>query len=254
MPTPTPPATPPAGGAVKVEEDDLVTRLVPAGTQLGVGTAAGLTSGFALRQGGKVAAVVLGSGFVFVQSLAYLGYIDVNWRKVQRDYYGILDMNGDGKITSEDFRLMLNNTQELLKFNMPAGSGFASGFAYGLTRSMSLAFATPFVYGGATSLALGGVPTDLFSKHNLEKGADSLRRIGSKFGVPGTNPVPYVDPKVILAEKLNARSIEELRQIEWEVKNDVNVATGLYDLPVQGTEKAELLDMIETSKKIVKGR
>jgi len=233
----------------------MITRLVPAGTQLGVGTLAGLTSGFALRQGGKIAAVVLGSGFCFVQSLAYMGYIDVNWRKVERDYYGVLDMNDDGKITSEDFKIMLDNTTELLKFNMPAGSGFASGFAYGLTNSMKLAFLSPMLYGGATSLALGGVPTDLFSKHTLEQGADNLRRLGSHIGVPGVQPLMLQqDPRVTLAEKLQARTIEELRQIEWEVKNDVNVSAGLLDLPTQSMQKDELLDMIETSKKIVKGR
>lgn len=57
----------------------------------------------------------------------------MDWRKVERDYYGILDMDGDGKITSKDFQLMLDNTTELLKFNLPAGSGFAGGLAYGLT-------------------------------------------------------------------------------------------------------------------------
>lgn len=61
------------------ETDDLVTRFLPASTQVTFGAASGTAAGYALRQGGKVAGVVLGGGFIFVQSLAYLG----TWTKPQ---------------------------------------------------------------------------------------------------------------------------------------------------------------------------
>jgi len=62
-----------------------------------------------------------------------MGYIEVDWRGVERDYIKVLDKNGDGKITKEDFKLMLDNTTDVLKFNLPAGSGFTAGLAFGLT-------------------------------------------------------------------------------------------------------------------------
>ena len=31
--------------------------------------------------------------------------IDVNWRKFERDYRHILDRDGDGEVTTEDFKL-----------------------------------------------------------------------------------------------------------------------------------------------------
>lgn len=122
---------------------DNEAKLISAGGQLSFGAAAGLVSGYALRQGGKMIGLVAGTGFMFVQSLAYLGYIEVNWRKVERNYKNILDRNGDGKITSADFKLLFKDTSELLKFSLPSGSGFTSGLAFGLTGSARLMLLAP---------------------------------------------------------------------------------------------------------------
>ena len=49
------------------------------------GSVVGFCSGYAVKQAGKLAAVVIGTGFIAVQTAASLGYIDVNWTKVKDD-------------------------------------------------------------------------------------------------------------------------------------------------------------------------
>ena len=44
-----------------------------------------------------MAAVAVGGTFVLVQSLAYSGYVNVDWAKVEREYRSLLDLDGDGK-------------------------------------------------------------------------------------------------------------------------------------------------------------
>ena len=52
------------------------------GYQLGFGTVCGYASGFAMKKFGAFVAFTVGSGFIALQSLQYMGYLNVNWRKV----------------------------------------------------------------------------------------------------------------------------------------------------------------------------
>mmetsp|Transcript_15509 Transcript_15509/g.25388 ORF Transcript_15509/g.25388 Transcript_15509/m.25388 type:complete len:249 (+) Transcript_15509:277-1023(+) len=227
---------------------DWVTELLPAGTQLSFGAASGCAAGYALRQGGKIAAVLLGGGFMFIQSMAYVGYIEVDWRKFERDYYKLLDRDHDGKVTAKDFQLLLNNTTELLKFNMPAGGGFAAGLTYGFSGSLKLALGASALGCGAATAALGGgIPNDLFSS---PPSLEDLTKLPSKLLHLQTGPkVPQQDKFVAT---LNGRSLEELRHLEWELKNNVTVSAELLGLDAQGNSRAKLLDEIEDMKKQVK--
>jgi len=189
---------------------------------------------------------------VLVQSLAYLGYVDVDWRKLERDYHGVLDRNHDGKVTVADAELLLKDTQELLKFNMPAGTGFASGFSYGLTGSLRLALGAPLLFGGATTLAMDQSPIELFNSTGLNKGVNAIVDSAAKAGFPIT--LTREAKLQRLEGQLQQRSIEELRQLEWEVKHEVQVSADLLGLDVSVTDKQDLLNVIENSKKIVKGQ
>jgi uncharacterized membrane protein (Fun14 family) len=119
------------------EPDFVMDEVLPLASQITFGAAMGLSSGYALRQVGRLAGLTLGAGFCLVQGLAYMGYVDVNWRKVERDYSRALDRDGDGKITVKDFELIFHDVADVLKFNMPAGSGFTGGLAYGLSGNLS---------------------------------------------------------------------------------------------------------------------
>mmetsp|Transcript_11163 Transcript_11163/g.19642 ORF Transcript_11163/g.19642 Transcript_11163/m.19642 type:complete len:244 (-) Transcript_11163:334-1065(-) len=231
-------------------QGDFVTRLLPAGTQVSFGAVSGAAAGYALRQGGKIAGVLLGTGFVFVQSLAYLGYVEVDWRKIERDYYNVMDANKDGKVTIEDFQLMLSNSQEVLKFNLPAGSGFTAGFGYGISGSAKIALGATAAYGGLTSAALGGFPTDLFTAKGLEQIASN--GVGVLKG--GLLNTPPVDPAIALEKALLGRSLEDLRVLEYEVKHDLGMSAELMGLQLNGLPKEEVLHRIEDTKRVIKAQ
>ena len=58
-------------------------KLKPILSKLSFGVFAGYTSGYATKKIGKIAAVLVGVGFIFLQSLAAAGYIEIDWLKVQ---------------------------------------------------------------------------------------------------------------------------------------------------------------------------
>lgn len=74
---------------VEKNENDVVEqtldRLKPLAVQVGVGGIMGYCTGMAMKKVGKVLATVLGLGFVALQSAAYAGYIQVNWKQIGDD-------------------------------------------------------------------------------------------------------------------------------------------------------------------------
>ncbi|KAK3251356.1 hypothetical protein CYMTET_39301 [Cymbomonas tetramitiformis] len=132
----------------------------PLATQIGFGSVAGYASGMALRAAGKVAAIAVGTGFIFVQGLAYIGYIEVDWRKVERDYASLLDLDGDGKVTAGDLNLAWEKLNSVLAFNLPAGTGFSAGLLYGVGFGPMGAGGAGLAYGlGARALLSGAAVT-----------------------------------------------------------------------------------------------
>eukprot|EP00667_Euglena_gracilis_P017417 EG_transcript_18355 len=125
--------------------DDASTSLVSVhdvaacGYQIGFGSLCGYASGLAMRKFGSIVAYTLGTGFIILQSLQYKGYLSVNWRKVERDYVQLLDVDGDGAVTSKDFNLMSERLKDVLMFDLPAGIGFGSGWIMGLGGPASIA-------------------------------------------------------------------------------------------------------------------
>ncbi|KAL7576342.1 hypothetical protein ACA910_018158 [Epithemia clementina (nom. ined.)] len=101
-------------------------------TALSYGFISGFCSGFALKKAGKVAASVLGLGFLAMQALAYNGYITVDHGKIRKDVEGILDLNKDGLVDDKDRAIAMEKLMEVLQFNMPSGGGFVVGFLGGL--------------------------------------------------------------------------------------------------------------------------
>ena len=101
-------------------------------TQISYGFICGYSSGFALKKIGKVASVILGLGFVTLQSLSYAGYIEVDHGKLKKEVENVLDLNNDGKLDDQDASSAYNKIMEVLQFNMSGGSGFVAGFVGGL--------------------------------------------------------------------------------------------------------------------------
>lgn len=63
------------------------------GGQISWGFMMGYCSGFAFRKISAVGAVVIGMGFMGMQSLSYAGYIKVNYKGLERDMTDAIDLN-----------------------------------------------------------------------------------------------------------------------------------------------------------------
>ena len=121
---------------VATEVGSKVAEAVETGvpTQLSYGFMSGFCSGYALKKAGKVAAIVLGGGFMALQTLAYSGYVEVDHGKLKKDIEGMMDLNKDGKVDTEDLNKASEDIMEVLSFGLPAGTGFGAGFIFGLRQ------------------------------------------------------------------------------------------------------------------------
>jgi len=173
------------------EADFVSTTLAPAGSQALMGSGLGSAAGYTLRVIGRVAAFGVGSGFIALQTLSYLGYLKVDWRKVERDTTAKLDRDGDGELTSNDLKLVWQEVQDVLSFNLPAGAGFTAGLLWGMGASATYAGGGAAVasvgarlvlprilVGGATAT---GVPAAVIAaKHQLESSNEATDVVPSK--------------------------------------------------------------------------
>ena len=135
-------------------EKYFVEVLAPIGGQLSFGSCLGFCAGFALRFAGKIAAVGVGTTFCVIQGLAYQGYIQVDWRKVERDCVKLLDRDGDGEVTPKDLEIVWRQATDCLKFNLPAGAGFTAGLASGLGANLGTSWKTALLTGVGGRLLL----------------------------------------------------------------------------------------------------
>jgi len=130
---------------------------VACGYQVGVGSLCGYVSGMAMRKFGALAAYTLGTGFIILQSLQYSGHLTVNWRKVERDYVSLLDIDRDGEVTTKDLGLWGDKLKDILIFDLPAGVGFSGGWIMGVGGPTTLAGgvgAAGALYGVSTRVLL----------------------------------------------------------------------------------------------------
>mmetsp|Transcript_39077 Transcript_39077/g.69985 ORF Transcript_39077/g.69985 Transcript_39077/m.69985 type:complete len:250 (-) Transcript_39077:120-869(-) len=149
----------------------------PIAGQLSTGALFGYCSGFALQKAGSVAAVMVGAGFTFLQGLAYYGYVDVNWKKVEGDLFSRLDLDGDGEITMKDAHAAFKHLEKVLLFNLPAGAGFTSGLLYGMGGHVRTAGKLGLAYGvgghvlrgvaATTAPALVSLPYEIYGRAKL---------------------------------------------------------------------------------------
>ena len=62
-----------------------IDKAKPIIAKISFGTIMGYCSGYALKKAGKLAAIVLGAGFIAVQTCVSYGYLEVDWNKVKDD-------------------------------------------------------------------------------------------------------------------------------------------------------------------------
>lgn len=91
---------------------------------LGLGGLAGYAAGYALKQVGRIVALLVGLFFIGVQVLAYQGYLQVDWVGIQRDLAPALEPTA---VQGAWERLL-----GVLTYNLPFAAGFVPGFWIGL--------------------------------------------------------------------------------------------------------------------------
>lgn len=92
--------------------------------QIGFGFVAGFVAGAALRFLGRLAAITIGLGFLLLQTLAYLGYVQVDWYRIKQDVSPVLEQGA--------LRSAWDQLVAVLTNNAPFGGGFVTGLLLGL--------------------------------------------------------------------------------------------------------------------------
>lgn len=103
-----------------------IETLAPVLGQLTFGLLAGFAAGYALKKIGKVAAIALGLFFIAVQLLAYYGFIEVNWLRIQESV--------DPLLRPDSLQSLWQDLLELLTLNLPFAATFIPGLLIGLRR------------------------------------------------------------------------------------------------------------------------
>ena len=92
----------------------------------------GYASGYCVRRVARVLAFAVGGVFLVTQTLSYYGYLKVDHDLIKEDLERRFDINNDGTIDGIDGQIVYNKFQDVLSYNMPAGSGFIGGLLMGL--------------------------------------------------------------------------------------------------------------------------
>jgi uncharacterized membrane protein (Fun14 family) len=102
---------------------DLGELLTGPAAAMGFGGMAGVVVGYTAKKFTKLAALLLGTLFVLVQLLAYLGFVTVHWSTVQSAAEEVW--------RNEQGATLADRAWEVLVANLPFGGGFVVGFALG---------------------------------------------------------------------------------------------------------------------------
>eukprot|EP00904_Undaria_pinnatifida_P006559 jgi/Undpi1/3032/HiC_scaffold_14.g06408.m1 len=99
--------------------------------QLSFGFIMGVCCGFAAKKTARVALVGVGLAFGSLQVLSYLGYVKMDYDKIEGEMMGVLDLDKTGKVDTDDFKVLYDRVMKVATYNLPAGSGFAAGALIG---------------------------------------------------------------------------------------------------------------------------
>jgi uncharacterized membrane protein (Fun14 family) len=89
---------------------------------LGGGGLAGWAVGFTLKKVAKLAALVLGIGFISIQYLAYNSYITIDWERIKKT------------VPDEQLEQSASSLMSVLTYNLPFAGSFVVGFWMGFRK------------------------------------------------------------------------------------------------------------------------
>jgi hypothetical protein len=191
--------------------------------------------------------------------------VDVDWARVERAVAGVLDADGDGKLTARDAQLAASKLQTVLEFGLPGGTGFASGLTLALGGRLgrlavlgTAACALPTL---ATAHAYSASPN---FRQQLEEVAPSvagalhaaLEHSGARAALAAAAASTARAAAALQANKLP--TLEELRREEARTRLEARLLTG--DKKMTPQKQAALLRIeerlhrIEADKRAVKAQ
>mmetsp|Transcript_24698 Transcript_24698/g.51253 ORF Transcript_24698/g.51253 Transcript_24698/m.51253 type:complete len:136 (-) Transcript_24698:219-626(-) len=112
--------------------NDLIEKSKPILEKLTFSSFMGYCSAVSAKKIGKSVAFIVGLSFIGLQSLAHMGYIAVDWKKVEKSAMDLIDTDNDGKITEKDVKKYWSKVKVILTNKVPDAGGFLLGFFYGL--------------------------------------------------------------------------------------------------------------------------
>ncbi|KAG8450487.1 hypothetical protein GDO86_002952 [Hymenochirus boettgeri] len=98
-----------------------------------MGGVTGWCAGFLFQKVGKLAATAVGGGFLLLQIASHGGYIQVDWKRVEKDVN-----NAKKKIKKQanksvpEINNLIEESSDFVKKNIVLSGGFAGGFLLGL--------------------------------------------------------------------------------------------------------------------------
>jgi uncharacterized membrane protein (Fun14 family) len=108
----------------KIQAPNILDQITPYLGQISFGGLAGFAVGYALKRVGRVALVVFGLLFITLQGLAYAGFIEVHWLRIQQVANPILERNS--------LQGAWNGLLGILTQNVPFAAAFVPGLLLGL--------------------------------------------------------------------------------------------------------------------------
>jgi|LauGreSBDMM110SN_4_FD.fasta_scaffold260580_1 uncharacterized membrane protein (Fun14 family) len=100
--------------------------------QVGYGLFMGYSSGYCLMRVSKMLAFIVGGLFITMQTLAYHGFMQIDYHKIEKEVSNAVDLNRDGRIDADDLGLAYENIKTIIEYNMPTTAGFGTGLLLGI--------------------------------------------------------------------------------------------------------------------------
>ncbi|ORX60593.1 hypothetical protein DM01DRAFT_1281911 [Hesseltinella vesiculosa] len=100
--------------------------------ELSFGMVLGLCTGYLIKKVGKLFALMVGVGFVFLQYLSFNGFITVNWDRMEGKYNEKMGVDQHGRVTYKNAKKKWNALVGLLTHNIQFKSTFLVGLYAGV--------------------------------------------------------------------------------------------------------------------------
>jgi uncharacterized membrane protein (Fun14 family) len=112
--------------------EDLIEKAKPLLSNLSFGAVMGYCSARALKTVGKALSVIIGVGFISLQTAVSAGFIEVDWEKIRVSFVKQIDSDADGQVTAGDAKAYWKKFKQVMTYKIPAAGGFSLGFLYGV--------------------------------------------------------------------------------------------------------------------------